>query len=78
MKPNEASNQYIEYVQDRPGHDTRYAINAEKALNELNWKPSHKFLHAINETVNWYVSNNEWSQNIIQSEQYLKWMEKQY
>ena len=35
-------------------------------------------VHTINETVNWYVSNNEWSQNIIQSEQYLKWMEKQY
>ena len=43
MKPNESSDQYIEHVKDRPGHDTRYAINAEKALNELNWKPSHKF-----------------------------------
>ena len=78
MKPNESSDQYIEHVKDRPGHDTRYAINADKALNELDWKPSHNFMHAINETVNWYVSNNEWSQNIMQTEQYLNWMEKQY
>ncbi len=78
MKPNETSNQYIEYVEDRPGHDTRYAINAEKALNELSWKPSHNFVKAINETVNWYINNSKWSQNIIQTDQYLKWMEKQY
>ena len=78
MRPDETSNQYIEHVKDRPGHDTRYAINAEKASKELDWKPSHNFMHAINETVNWYVSNNEWSQNIMQTEQYLDWMEKQY
>jgi dTDP-glucose 4,6-dehydratase len=78
MKPVESSNQLIEHVKDRPGHDTRYAINAEKALNELDWKPSHNFKDAINETVNWYISNNEWSQNIMQTEQYLNWMEKQY
>ena len=78
MKPNEASSQYIEHVEDRPGHDTRYAINAEKALNELGWKPSHNFVKAINETVNWYINNSKWSQNIMQTDQYLKWMEKQY
>ncbi len=78
MKPVESSNQLIEHVKDRPGHDTRYAINAEKALNELDWKPSRNFKDAINETVNWYISNNEWSQNIMQTEQYLNWMEKQY
>tara|TARA_A100001011_G_scaffold33538_1_gene32120 strand:- start:265 stop:1296 length:1032 start_codon:yes stop_codon:yes gene_type:complete len=78
MKPNENSNQYIEHVQDRPGHDTRYAINAEKALNELGWKPSHNFMNAIDETVNWYINNSEWSQNIIQTDQYKNWMEKQY
>jgi dTDP-glucose 4,6-dehydratase len=78
MKPNETSNQYIEYVQDRPGHDTRYAINAEKALNELGWKPSHNFMNAIVETVNWYINNNEWSQNIMQTDQYKNWVEKQY
>jgi dTDP-glucose 4,6-dehydratase len=78
MKPNETTSQYIEHVRDRPGHDTRYAINAEKALNELAWKPSNNFMDAINETVNWYINNNEWSQNIMQTDQYLKWMEKQY
>ena len=78
MKPNETTSQYIKHVRDRPGHDTRYAINAEKALNELAWKPSNNFMDAINETVNWYINNNEWSQNIMQTDQYLKWMEKQY
>ena len=78
MEPNETSNQYIEHVEDRPGHDTRYAINAEKVLNELGWKPSHNFMNAIDETVNWYINNSEWSQNIIQTEQYKNWVEKQY
>ena len=78
MKPNETSSQYIEYVQDRPGHDRRYAINAEKALKQLGWKPSHNFMNAINETVKWYINNNEWSQNIMQTDQYKNWVEKQY
>jgi len=78
MRPNKSSSQYIEHVDDRPGHDTRYAINADKALNELGWKPLHKFSDAINETVNWYMNNNEWSQNIMQTDQYKNWMEKQY
>ena len=78
MRPNESSSQYIEHVDDRPGHDTRYAINADKALNELGWKPLHKFSDAINETVNWYMNNNEWSQNIMQTDQYKNWMGKQY
>ena len=78
MKPNKTSSQYIEHVQDRPGHDTRYAINAEKAFDELGWKPLHNFMDAINETINWYVNNNQWSQVIMQTEQYLNWMEKQY
>jgi dTDP-glucose 4,6-dehydratase len=78
MRPNETTSQHIEYVRDRPGHDTRYAINSEKALNELAWKPSNNFMNAINETVNWYIKNKEWSQNITQTDQYLEWMEKQY
>jgi dTDP-glucose 4,6-dehydratase len=78
MKPNASSSQHIEHVRDRPGHDIRYAINSEKALNELGWKPSNNFMNAINETVNWYIKNNEWSKNIIQTDQYVEWMEKQY
>jgi dTDP-glucose 4,6-dehydratase len=78
IRPNESSSQYIEHVEDRPGHDTRYAINADKALNELGWKPSHKFSDAIDETVNWYINNKEWSQNIMQTDQYKNWVEKQY
>jgi len=78
MRPNETTSQYIEHVEDRPGHDTRYAINAEKALNELGWEPSHKFSDAINETVNWYINNNEWSQNIMQTNQYKSWVKRNY
>ena len=78
MRPNEATNQYIEHVDDRPGHDTRYAINSKKALNELGWKTSHNFENAIDETVNWYINNNEWSQKMMQTDQYKNWVEKQY
>jgi dTDP-glucose 4,6-dehydratase len=78
MRPNETSGSYVKHVEDRPGHDTRYAINADKALNELDWKPSHNFMNSINKTVNWYINNNEWSKNIMQTDQYKNWMEKQY
>ena len=54
----------ITYVQDRPGHDMRYAINASKIEKELNWTPVETFETGLKKTVKWYLENKRWSQNI--------------
>jgi dTDP-glucose 4,6-dehydratase len=54
----------ITYVQDRPGHDVRYAIDASKIKNNLGWKPKEDFLSGISKTVKWYLDNLSWSKNI--------------
>ena len=53
----------IQYVQDRLGHDRRYAIDSSRAQFELGWKPSTKFSEGLLETVDWYVTNQEWWKN---------------
>lgn len=55
----------ITYVKDRPGHDTRYAINASKLTHELNWKPLNTFESGINKTVDWYLENTDWLSDVI-------------
>ncbi|MBU1098494.1 MAG: dTDP-glucose 4,6-dehydratase [Bacteroidetes bacterium] len=55
----------IEYVKDRPGHDRRYAIDSTKIKTELGWKPEFKFEEAIKNTIDWYLSNNQWWERII-------------
>ncbi|MDC0193740.1 dTDP-glucose 4,6-dehydratase [Candidatus Nitrosopelagicus sp.] len=54
------SNDLIEYVGDRPGHDKRYSIDSSKIQNELGWKPQFDFNDALKETVSWYIENNAW------------------
>jgi len=54
----------ITYVKDRPGHDVRYAINANKINRDLGWRPKENFESGILKTVEWYLTNNEWCQNI--------------
>ncbi len=54
------SEQLITYVQDRAGHDMRYAIDATKIEKELNWKPSLEFEEGLNKTVDWYLENSDW------------------
>jgi dTDP-glucose 4,6-dehydratase len=54
----------IKYVKDRPGHDRRYAIDSSKIRKETGWEPSFKFEVKIKDTINWYVSNPEWVQDI--------------
>ena len=54
----------ITYVKDRPGHDVRYAINAKKINQDLGWKPQENFESGIQKTVEWYLNNNEWCDNI--------------
>jgi dTDP-glucose 4,6-dehydratase len=67
----------ISYVKDRPGHDRRYAIDATKAYDELEWAPLHKFEEALAATVRWYVEHRPWWERIISGE-YLKYYETQY
>ncbi|MCR4297630.1 MAG: dTDP-glucose 4,6-dehydratase [Gallionella sp.] len=67
----------ITYVQDRPGHDRRYAIDARKIERELGWKPAETFESGIRKTVQWYLDNREWVRN-VQSGAYRQWVEKNY
>lgn len=55
---------YIEYVQDRPGHDRRYAISNDKITSELGWTPSVTFEEGISMTIDWYLTNQEWIEKI--------------
>jgi dTDP-glucose 4,6-dehydratase len=50
----------ISYIEDRKGHDFRYAINSEKITDELGWEPKIDFKHGLNNTIDWY-SRNEWA-----------------
>ena len=54
----------IAYVTDRPGHDRRYAIDASKIANELNWHPEETFESGIRKTVQWYLDNQQWCKNV--------------
>lgn len=67
----------ITHVQDRPGHDRRYAIDARKIERELGWKPAETFETGIRKTVQWYLDHPEWVAN-VQSGTYREWVAKQY
>lgn len=67
----------IKYVQDRPGHDRRYAIDNTKITTELGWSPSYTFEQGIKETIEWYLSNQEWMEKIVSGE-YLGYYEEMY
>ncbi len=67
----------ITYVKDRPGHDVRYAIDATKIKNELNWVPQESFETGLRKTVEWYLSNTQWVEH-VQSGEYQSWLNKQY
>ena len=58
------SEKLITYIKDRPGHDRRYAIDASKINRELGWKPSVTFEQGLAETIDWYLSNEEWLTNV--------------
>ncbi|MFH1118792.1 MAG: dTDP-glucose 4,6-dehydratase [Bacteroidota bacterium] len=67
----------ITYVKDRAGHDLRYAIDATKIKNELGWEPTIKFTEGFESTVEWYLSNESWLNNVTSGD-YQKYYEKQY
>jgi dTDP-glucose 4,6-dehydratase len=67
----------IFHVEDRPGHDRRYAIDASKIARELGWMPEETFDSGIRKTVQWYLDNQDWVSN-VQSGAYKEWMKKNY
>jgi dTDP-glucose 4,6-dehydratase len=67
----------ITFVNDRPGHDRRYAINCDKIKSELGWQPSVTFDDGLEKTVRWYLENRQWINN-VRSGEYMKWIEKNY
>jgi dTDP-glucose 4,6-dehydratase len=67
----------ITFVTDRPGHDRRYAIDATKLERELGWKPAETFETGIRKTVQWYLDNQAWVNNVT-SGAYREWLDVQY
>ncbi|MBY4610058.1 dTDP-glucose 4,6-dehydratase [Rhizobium sp. 9T] len=76
--PDAASYQsQIAFVRDRPGHDRRYAIDADKIERDLDWRPSETFETGIRKTVQWYLANEAWVKNVT-SGSYRQWIDRQY
>lgn len=67
----------IKYVKDRPGHDRRYAIDNTKITTLLGWEPTYTFEQGIKETIEWYLNNTEWIENIVSGE-YTNYYDKMY
>ncbi len=67
----------LTYVQDRPGHDRRYAIDAQKLESELHWQPAESFETGFRKTIEWYLANPAWVQNVT-SGAYKSWMQQNY
>lgn len=71
------SRKLITFVKDRAGHDMRYAIDATKIKDELNWEPSLQFPEGIEKTIDWYLANKKWMENITTGA-YTDYYQKQY
>ena len=71
------SEKLITYVTDRAGHDLRYAIDSTKIMNELGWKPSLQFEEGLEKTVDWFLNNQAWLDNVT-SGNYQKYYEGMY
>jgi dTDP-glucose 4,6-dehydratase len=68
----------ITFVKDRPGHDRRYAMDIQKINTKLGWKPSHSLAEGLRKTVEWYLSNMDWVEEISQDPAFNEWVEKNY
>lgn len=71
------SEQLITFVKDRPGHDLRYAIDSSKITRELGWKPSVTFPEGLSATIDWYLNNEEWLNNVTSGD-YMDYYEERY
>jgi dTDP-glucose 4,6-dehydratase len=71
------SEKLIKYIKDRPGHDRRYAIDANKINRTLGWQPSLQFEEGLELTIDWYLTNQQWMENVTSGE-YLRYYKQQY
>jgi dTDP-glucose 4,6-dehydratase len=76
-RPEGTSEKLITYIKDRPGHDKRYAIDASKLNQELGWKPTLQFEEGLDKTIDWYLANESWLENVT-SGNYQNYYKKQY
>lgn len=76
-RENGTSEQLITFVKDRPGHDLRYAIDATKINQELGWEPSVTFEQGLSKTIDWFLENQQWLDNVTSGD-YQKYYENQY
>ena len=76
-KPAGYSEKLITYVKDRPGHDKRYAIDATKLNKDLGWKPSVTFEQGLSKTIDWFLENKDWLENVTSGD-YQKYYNEQY
>lgn len=76
-QPEGSAASLITYVKDRAGHDLRYAIDSQKLQNELGWQPSLQFEEGLERTVDWYLANGEWLQNVTSGD-YQKYYDEMY
>ena len=76
-RPLGTSEKLITYVKDRPGHDLRYAIDATKINKELGWKPSVTFEEGLSKTIDWFLTNPEWLNNVTSGD-YQQYYKEQY
>ncbi|MBC8217886.1 MAG: dTDP-glucose 4,6-dehydratase [Planctomycetes bacterium] len=67
----------IKHVKDRPGHDRRYAIDADRIMSQLGWKPSVSFEQGINKTIDWYLENADWLGHVVSGD-YQKYYDSMY
>lgn len=76
-RPKGTSEKLISYVKDRAGHDLRYAIDSTKLQQELGWSPSLQFEEGLEKTIDWYLENESWLENVTSGE-YQHYYDKQY
>ena len=71
------SESLLRFVQDRPGHDRRYAIDNTKITTELGWTPAYTFHQGMEETIEWYLNNRKWTENIVSGD-YVNYYDEMY
>ena len=76
-RPIGSSQKLITFVKDRPGHDKRYAIDATKISKELGWRPSVTFEQGLSKTIDWFLENTQWLENVTYGN-YQEYYNKQY
>jgi len=74
----ESHHRLIQFVQDRPGHDRRYAMDITRIHTELGWKPRHSLAEGLRESVEWYLENEDWAEAIRGQAGYQQWIDRNY